>query len=409
MSSEQHSCEQNSLSHLPLCSFIHIADCHIGSYKDERLRQLSLDNLTIVIDQCISKKVNFVLLSGDLFNTAVPSIDSIRTTLQQFFRLKDANIPVYYICGSHDYSLSGKTMVHLLEDAGIGIHCMKLTHNPQTGLFTLHPIIDKKTGFHIYGMYGRSNGLEKSYYEQLDISAIEADTAPKLFLLHTGLQELLPIPLSDSPSIQVLPKHCVYYAAGHIHYRHISTIEPYGIITYPGPVFPNSMSEIEQLQAGSYVYCSSDGQTLTAKHQLLPLSVTSTTIDITDKTQEQIEAQIHTVLESPSYIHTIRFKGTAQFSFSRIDFSTISQKHPEKIFLKNTAKVVEQTAVQPLVIQTQDAHEEILSHLSDTSLGTELVRILKQEKIDGQTTTDFEQGIIESFKAVLEQRETTHK
>jgi DNA repair exonuclease SbcCD nuclease subunit len=394
---------------LPPCSFIHIADCHIGSYKDERLRVLSLHHLTQVIDTAISRSVDFVILCGDLFNTAVPSIDSIRTTLQQFFRLKDAQIPVYYICGSHDYSLGGKTMVHLLEDAGIGTHCMKLSQDTHRGLFTLSPIIDSQTGIHLYGMYGRSNGLEQSYYQQLDIASIQQDNAPKIFLLHTGLQELLPATIIESPSIQVLPQGCAYYGAGHIHYRLIQTIPQYGIVAYPGPTFPNSMSEIEQLKAGSFVYCVSDGKTLKATHELLPLNVQCTIIDVTNQTQDQVETQIHTALQTQPIIQTIRCIGNASFTFSHIDFSAIASQYPEKIFLKNTSKVVEPTTNIQIPIQIHDAHDSLVNQLSDKELGLQLIDILKQEKMDGQTTADFEQTIIQSFQKLIEQRTHLNK
>ncbi|MFT4313397.1 MAG: DNA repair exonuclease, partial [Candidatus Woesearchaeota archaeon] len=99
--------------------FIHIADCHLGSWRDEKLRQVSQDSFEYVISQALSRKVDFVIIAGDLFNTALPSIDILKFAVTQLQKLKDAQIPVYAIAGSHDYSASGKTMLEVLKKAAL--------------------------------------------------------------------------------------------------------------------------------------------------------------------------------------------------------------------------------------------------------------------------------------------------
>lgn len=58
--------------------FAHLADCHIGNWRDPKMADLSTKAFTKAIDTCIHEKVDFVLISGDLFNTSLPSIDRLK-------------------------------------------------------------------------------------------------------------------------------------------------------------------------------------------------------------------------------------------------------------------------------------------------------------------------------------------
>ena len=48
--------------------FGHLADCHIGAWKDQKLRNANLNSFIKAIKICKEKKVDFILISGDLFN-----------------------------------------------------------------------------------------------------------------------------------------------------------------------------------------------------------------------------------------------------------------------------------------------------------------------------------------------------
>ena len=53
------------------------------------------------------------------------------------------------------------------------------------------------------------------------------------------MQNIITNPLS------LLPKNFDYYAGGHVHIVDSTKIDGYGLIAYPGPLFPNSFSELE--------------------------------------------------------------------------------------------------------------------------------------------------------------------
>ena len=128
--------------------FAHLADCHIGGWRDPKLRAANTNSFCMAIEKCLTEKVDFVLISGDLFNTAVPSIDSLRMTVEQLKRVKDAKIPVYFIAGSHDFSPSGKTMLDVLEHAGLAMARTECPHCPaRTRRDNLVQLLRRRSGY----------------------------------------------------------------------------------------------------------------------------------------------------------------------------------------------------------------------------------------------------------------------
>ncbi|MFW5852882.1 MAG: DNA repair exonuclease, partial [Nanoarchaeota archaeon] len=244
--------------------FSHMADCHVGSYRDQRMRKLTIDAFSMAIERSLAEKVDFILISGDLFNTSMPSIDSLKIVTSELKKVALANIPVYIIAGSHDFSPSGKTMLDVLENAGLCINVVKGTVNNDRLVLSFTE--DKKTSVKIAGMIGKKGTLEKAYYESLETSNLEKEEGFKIFMFHSAITELKPPKLENAEStpMSYLPKNFNYYAGGHVHsIIKTSSKELGGVIAYPGPLFPNSFSEIEELgNGGFYMFDSSDSELL---------------------------------------------------------------------------------------------------------------------------------------------------
>ena len=98
--------------------FAHLADCHLGGWRQEELQELNFKSFQEILRRCVEEKVNFILISGDLFDSAYPPIEILKSSFAEFKKLHDAKIPVYLIAGSHDFSASGKTFLDVLEKAG---------------------------------------------------------------------------------------------------------------------------------------------------------------------------------------------------------------------------------------------------------------------------------------------------
>src|SRR3989344_7106326 len=99
--------------------FAHLADCHIGGWREPKLKELSLAVFEKAVDRCIEEYVGFVVISGDLFDTSLPSIDILKETARILAKLKEHEINVYIVPGSHDFSPSGKSMLDVLEKASL--------------------------------------------------------------------------------------------------------------------------------------------------------------------------------------------------------------------------------------------------------------------------------------------------
>src|SRR3989338_1031401 len=153
--------------------FAHLADCHIGSWRDPKLRDTSTLAFSKAVDKCIKEEVDFILIAGDLFNTSFPRLDNLKAVVMKFKQLKDLSIPVYIVPGSHDYSPSGKTILDVLEEAGLFVNVFK--GNVENGKLKLNFTIDNKTGAKIAGILGKRGALEKAYYERLMIENLEKE------------------------------------------------------------------------------------------------------------------------------------------------------------------------------------------------------------------------------------------
>src|SRR3989338_9496587 len=190
--------------------FAHLGDCHLGGWRQPELRTLNFQSFQEAVARCIKKKVEFALIAGDLFDSPYPPIETLKNTFAEFRKLKDAKIPVFIIAGSHDYSVSGKTFLYVLEKAGF---CKNVSvFEERQGKLMLEPTIFRNVA--IYGYPGKKSGLEVD-----DLERIRLQDAPGLFkilMLHTAIRDAvgtLPIKAVDE---KMLPK-VDYLALAHLH------------------------------------------------------------------------------------------------------------------------------------------------------------------------------------------------
>lgn len=389
--------------------FAHIADCHLGAWRDQKMRALSEQCFSDAIDITLAEKVDFVILAGDLFNTAIPNIDSLKLAAEKLKLLADANIPVYGVAGSHDYSATGKSMLEVLEKAKLFTNVMK--GDVIDNKLLLHWVTDKKTGIKITGILGKRNTLESKYYDQLDRDSILNESGSKIFVFHSGIKELFP-EMSETP-LSFLPKGCSYYAGGHIHSRCSEIISGYGQITYPGPIFPNSFSELETLQAGSFVIVKN----LVPRFvELKPKKIHVLEIHAKHTPAKDIESQISSLDGIADHIILLRITGITE---GQIDFAQVYEQLYEKgayHILRNTSglNVPEVVLTDKKVTDIDNVEKEVINeHVAQSFLTTidgkevllekqkqkihDLLHTLATEKLDGETTTDFEDRIFKEY------------
>lgn len=406
--------------------FGHLADCHIGSWRDQKLREISLKAFIKAMDECIKRNVDFILVSGDLFHTALPAIDNLKYVVKKLKELKDRGIPVYGVAGSHDHSASGKTMIDVLEHAGLFINVFK--GKVEADQLTLDFTVDKKTGAKLTGIKGKKGMLDKRYYEHLNKRNLEAEKGFKIFLFHTAVDELKPKELEkiESAPLSYLPKGFDYYAGGHVHYIFEEKKPGYGMIAYPGALFPANFFELEKYGRGGYYIVDADEKTRQLSLKWNPVQIKSTMnirIDCDNRNPKQVEEEILEKIKGKEFINTIvliRVIGClsagkpSDINFKNI-FEILNQKSAYFV-MKSTSMVTSQEFADVKVDadSVEDAESLIIEeHLGrirtdgflpkkEKELIENLMKILSAEKEEGEKVADFEKRIIEDAEKVIE-------
>ena len=406
-------------------TFAHLADCHLGGWRDPRMRQVGLDSFKHAIDIALERKVDFIIVAGDLFNTALPSFDVLREVVAKFQEVKKTGTPVYYIAGSHDYSPAGKTMLHVLQEAELAKDVLSGHMNEHTNKLELDFIVDEKTGAKLCGILGRSQSLEKTHYELLDHESIIYENGFKIFVFHTTINELKPKELEDVAAIQMslLPKNFQYYAGGHVHIRLNEVIPEFGRIVYPGPTYPNNFLEIEKLETGSFVINTvTDNEITNSEFVLLEEKpVISKTLDCNQKSPEQINTELNEwcdTIDCVDAIITLRLRGTLiEGATSDLNLRELEDKLNHKgayMVMKNTTALVQNQFIENII--ELESHDDIeakvlAEHLDDEKqvnaksakkLTVELMQRLDDLKRDGETVTDYEARVKENVLSELD-------
>ena len=379
--------------------FAHLADCHIGGWKDIELKELSIKAFENAVNICINENVGFLLIAGDLFNTSLPSIDLIKRTAEILNKLKEADIDAYIIPGSHDFSPSGKTMIDVLENAGLMVNVMNIKDNKL--LFT-----HDKTGVKITGLVGLRSSLDRYYYENLDFSNLENEDGFKIFMLHNTINELKPKDLEkvEGLPMNLLPKGFDYYAAGHVHYIKESEYDK-GKLIYPGPLFPNNFKELEELKHGGfYIYDNGNLKYIPIKLK----DVLCIEINADGKTSREVEDEILEIKSYEDKVLLLRVKGVLkEGKSSDINFKTISDSFRNSfVFLKNTTKLTSKEFLDMEIKEgeIEDVEEDIIKEFKldyNEEFVVNLMNALDKEKNEGERNIDFEKRLLKEIEGFL--------
>jgi hypothetical protein len=383
--------------------FAHISDVHLGGWKQQPLQDLNFQSFRMALNICMEKKVEFILISGDLFDSAYPSIEILKETFFEFKRLKEAKLQCFIIAGSHDFSISGKTFLDVLEKAGFCKNVANIEENK--GNIILNPVIFG--GVAIYGYPGKKSGLEIE-----ELRRIKLNDCPgmfKIFMLHTTIDKAkgtLPI---DSIESELLPK-ADYYALGHLHIDF-----QYQNFVYPGPIFPNNFQELEDLGHGTFYIVDTDNENplqkidLKIKDTVLIDVEIKSAVDATEKIISEIEKR-----DVEDKIILLRIRGELETgNNSDIKFSQIEEAASRKkayFLLKNTHELKTKEVEMEIEIKNIDNIEEEAIHLySEQNLSSfnfnalipQLINSLSIDKQEGEKIESFTNRLFEESKKIL--------
>lgn len=265
-------------------TLLHTADWHLG----RRLRDFPLlAEQAAVVDQVVAlaveRAVDAVVVAGDVFDTAVPSIEALQVWSSALDRLVAAGVPVFVIPGNHDQA---DRLAHLGGVLGrAGVHLRGSLADVEKPLVV--------GGVALYGLpFTRAArvrahlGVGVDEVPELDDAAALRRLASKVLAAHErDNQGLTPVLVAHAfvagagpedegedalavGGVGAVPVDAfdgfAYVALGHIHGRR-SLAD--GRVRYAGSLYPTSFAEATHAKSVSLVTVTR-GEVSVSEHQL---------------------------------------------------------------------------------------------------------------------------------------------
>ncbi|MEM2021027.1 MAG: DNA repair exonuclease [Zestosphaera sp.] len=232
---------------------VHTADLHVGSFSGKPLSDASVKAFEEISRHTLESGSRYLVISGDLFERPRFENYSVVNRVARTLRdLRDRGVKVVCVPGSHDTSVRGNDLIHLLREAGL-IHLP--THEESREGLTLNPL--ELGDYVFYGIPGLRNGLEAKFLSEgrVVFRGLESVVKPVILLAHTGVKFYGYDPsdysyrygrmfLSGDGWLRELPNRVRYVALGHIHYPVPLLDEGRVKAAYPGAVVGRDRSDL---------------------------------------------------------------------------------------------------------------------------------------------------------------------
>lgn len=402
--------------------FAHLADLHLGAYREKKLTNLNLETFREAIKKVIELKVDFCLFAGDIFNSSMPPLELVNSVVVELMKLKKNNIPLYVIGGSHDYSNSGKSFIHLLENAGVFIDVCKYEQTDK-GKVKLQFTKDPNTKTVISGILGKKRGLDRNIYTNLNENNLSKDNF-NLFMFHSTLDDFKPDFMSAikaNVDSSFLPKGFDYYAAGHVH-TYIEGNIGSGKMSFPGPLFPNNFSELKR-EKPSFNLCEFNFENREVKITRQFIKTYDKVVmefDVDKKNPIEIRNLVIEKLnktEVKDKILLIELRGVVEGKISDIGINEIVSRGFELgayYILKNTYKLTSSKLQDKVKIDNYDSVEQIEKQIIEESLKDltgedkkkseemmENLLSLNLSKMEEEKVAKYEERVTEALRKVM--------
>lgn len=363
--------------------FVHISDTHLGAATFSRRiapsgynqREEDMCNSFIsAVDKILELKPEFVLHSGDLFNSVRPTNRIIHLGLEQILRLTQKNIPVVIIAGNHDAP----------KQKGVGSIFKVFTLFPD-----LHPVFNeryekieiKDTMIHAVP---QCSGNE---IFQAELEKVKLDTNAKfnILLVHgvvAGIPEFSMGELSEQEINESYFKLGFdYVALGHYHKYCQVEVKGMDRVYYAGSTERLSMNELGQEKGFIEVDLEKDEVSfhqVTTREMIELPSIDASALDpdgVLKEIERRIEAQ-----DIKEKIVRLKVIDIDSYVYNSLNFRTISE-------LKSKAFYFD--------LKFEKKEEEKQRFLDKTSIGklekefSEYLKAIQIDKLDKEKLKDL--------------------
>jgi exonuclease SbcD len=268
--------------------FVHVGDTHIGQvYKNDTRNNDIKKAFTQMVDYAISEKIDFIVHSGDLFDSGNPPLDSLLFVTDELNRLKTAGIPMFVIPGSHDIGIGEEESIIEL------FHRNKLLVNLNSKRYiefgeNVYLKGETYKDAFICGIKGKRSKVEDEIFKKLKINMNDSAFI-KIFAFHHTIS-YLGEKFKDLET-ENLPRGFDYYAAGHWHGHRENIKYDKGIIQYPGSLEYCDEKEIVDNANRGFFVVSYDKEGITSiEYKIIKTRDKQIfTIDANDKKAAELE------------------------------------------------------------------------------------------------------------------------
>jgi DNA repair exonuclease SbcCD nuclease subunit len=397
--------------------FAHMSDIHIGAFRQPELKGLLLDAFEAAIDRCIEEKVSFVIMAGDIFDSNIPDLSSVRRAARKMKEAADSGVRFYAIYGSHDFSPNYSSIVDVLDGAGLFTKAEVMSSSEGK---TLLSFISDPSGPKLCGISGRKLSIDMDEYAVLDRQRLEAEPGFKIFVFHGALDELKPPSLEKMVSMpaSALPAGFAYYAGGHVHSRRIASLPERPNVAFPGPLFATDYSELLQMAHGAErgFYIVDFEGTGVSKVEFVPVKVCEVVelhYSADGKSSDQASKELSELAAKsafPDKVVLLTVEGElAQGKTSDIDFYTIRRKLLSSrplIVLSNYSHLTSKELVKetgppkPAHVTEREVFERGIANVTSeearlrgergVTTALDLLRALREGKKENENKREFE-------------------
>jgi exonuclease SbcD len=239
-------------------SFVHTADLHLGyaQYGLEVRRQDFDDAFNELVEKTIELKPDFMIIAGDLFHQPRPSNITLENAIKSFKRLRDVNIPVLTVDGSHDSAPNSitSTILNPLDSAGL------IYHLPRH----IGASWRKTDCCYVYGIpnFRSKHKTEELLPQFMQLNTPSPDPSMRnIFVMHGAVD----LPGVNPPYMEaelpgaLLPDGFDYYAAGHVHQHFLGNFKK-GLLAYSGSTETVSYDESKYKKGFYHVQVNGKGE-----------------------------------------------------------------------------------------------------------------------------------------------------
>lgn len=403
-----------------------MSDIHIGAFRQEELKEPLLKAFETAIEVCVQKEVDFVIMAGDIFDSNIPDLQSVRRATSKIREAAEEGIRFYVVYGSHDFSPNYASMVDVLESAGL---FKKVEIAEKTDGRTHLKFISDPSGAKLCGISGKRLSLDRFDFASLDAAELTSEPGFKIFVFHGAVEELKPSELEamDAMPAQFLPEGFAYYAGGHVHSRSLTSLPGRPNIAYPGPLFGGDYRDLESMARGEsrgmYIV---DFEDVVNRIDFIPIKsceIVELSLYVGGMNSIEASRKLHEItnnFESGDRIILLRVYGQLSAGkMSEVDIASVKKellRLGARYVLVNSGQLTSKESVVVRVGRTKtetecelfnrqisnvSVSEPSLKGKNGVKLSLDLLSCLRQVRKENETKQDYEGRIVKAGLSVL--------